>query len=171
MIHQATLAAEAPAVPNWAGRSAFVLALLGLGESIYLTYDHFTGTLPVCASHGAIDCQKVTTSAQSHVFGIPVALLGLIYFVFVVAVNVPALWRSLDVRVHWARLGLAVGGMGMVIYLLVAELFLIKAICLWCTGVHIITFLLFVLTVAFAPFMVGAGRGWDDEGEEWDQPS
>ncbi len=32
----------------------------------------------------------------------------------------------------------------MALYLLWAELFQIHAICLWCTGVHILTFLLFV---------------------------
>lgn len=153
---------RAPGVPPWAGWLAFVLSLAGLGDSIYLTYDHFSGTAPICSSHGLIDCQKVTTSAQSHVFGIPVALLGLIYYVVVVAVNVPPLWRSADLRVHWARLGLAVMGIGMVIYLLVAELFLIKAICLWCTGVHVVTFLLFVLVVAFAPVMVGGAGGWEE---------
>jgi uncharacterized membrane protein len=46
-----------------------------------------------------------------------------------------------------------VGGMGMVFYLLYAELFSIKAICLWCTAVHVVTFLLFVLVVATFPSM------------------
>ena len=37
-------------------------------------------------------------------------------------------------------------GIGMVIYLIYAEFIIIGAICLYCTSVHIITFLLFVLT-------------------------
>jgi uncharacterized membrane protein len=37
--------------------------------------------------------------------------------------------------------------MGFVIYLLYAELFEVGNICLYCTSVHILTFLLFVLTV------------------------
>ena len=41
----------------------------------------------------------------------------------------------------------------MVFYLLYAELFSIKAICLWCTAVHAITLLLFVLVVATFPTM------------------
>ena len=40
-------------------------------------------------------------------------------------------------------------GIGFVLYLLYAELFIIGSICLYCTSVHAITFLLFVLT-AFA---------------------
>ena len=47
-----------------------------------------------------------------------------------------------------------------------AELFSIKAICLWCTGVHVTTFFLFVLVVVSFPLMSppgpalpGVGRG------------
>ena len=41
--------------------------------------------------------------------------------------------------------------MGMVFYLIWAEAFRIKAICLWCTGVHVTTFLLMVVVlVAYA---------------------
>jgi uncharacterized membrane protein len=39
----------------------------------------------------------------------------------------------------------------MVLWLLTAELVIIKKICLWCTGVHIITFILFVITLTTAP--------------------
>jgi uncharacterized membrane protein len=39
----------------------------------------------------------------------------------------------------------------MVLWLLTAELVIIKKICLWCTGVHIITFILFVITLTNAP--------------------
>ena len=38
--------------------------------------------------------------------------------------------------------------LAMVLYLVWAEFFGVSAICLWCTSVHIITFLLFAL-VAF----------------------
>ena len=47
----------------------------------------------------------------------------------------------------------------MIIYLINAELFTIKAICLWCTSVHVITFLLFVLIMTTTPIVFGAGEG------------
>jgi uncharacterized membrane protein len=52
-------------------------------------------------------------------------------------------------------------GIGMVIYLVYAEFIIIGAICLYCTSVHIITFLLFVLT-AF-----GAAAWGLKPGEPW----
>lgn len=145
---------------RWWGWVAFVLSLGGFGVSLYLTVDHFTGSLPICAANGVLDCARVTTSAESEVFGVlPVALVGLVYFTVVVAVNIPLSWRCGGQRgraLAWARLGLVVGGIGMVFYLLYAELFSIKAICLWCTAVHVLTFLLFVLVVATFPTMASA---------------
>lgn len=145
------------AVRLWWGWVAFVLSLGGFGVSLYLTVDHFTGSLPICAANGVIDCAKVTTSAESEVFGVlPVALVGLVYFAVLVAVDAPPLWRrggEWARYLAWARLALVVGGIGMVFYLLYAELFSIKAICLWCTAVHAITLLLFVLVVATFPTM------------------
>src|ERR1700728_519841 len=107
------------------------LSLVGLGLSTYLTVAHFAGAhFLVCADNGAINCQKVTTSPQSYVFGIPVAVLGLGYYVVMTAINSPWAWRSSDRRIHKTRLALAVVGIGFVLYLVAAELLIIKAICL-----------------------------------------
>jgi len=142
---------ETRAPARWWGWTAFVLSLAGFGVSFYLTVEHFSGGILQCPSTGIINCTKVTTSPQSEVFGVlPVALLGLIFFAAVVLVNLPPFWQRYDRvgrLITYGRLALAVGGMGMVLYLLYTELFTIKAICLWCTSVHVVTFLLFVLVV------------------------
>ena len=124
--------------------------------SIYLTIAHFTeSTLAGCSETGGlVNCTKVTTSAQSWVFGIPVAVLGLAFFVFAVAIMSPWAWRSTRREVHLARLASVVVGVGFVLYLLYAELFIIGSICLYCTSVHVITFALFALT-AFAAAVWG----------------
>jgi uncharacterized membrane protein len=46
-------------------------------------------------------------------------------------------------------------GMVFVLYLIYTELITLNAICLWCTSVHVITFLLFALIV----FSAAAGYG------------
>jgi uncharacterized membrane protein len=142
-------AAAGRTAPLWLQLTTFLLALAGLGVSIYLTIAHFAdSTLAGCSEKsGLVNCTKVTTSAQSYVFGIPVAVLGLIFFVFAVAIMSPWAWRSTRREVHLARLAAVVVGVGFVIYLLYAELFIIGSICLYCTSVHVITFLLFVLTM------------------------
>ena len=135
-------------VPLWMQFLTFGLALAGLGVSIYLTIAHFTeSALAGCSENGAVNCTKVTTSPQSYVFGIPVAVLGLAFFVAAVALMSPWAWRSARREIHLIRLASLVVGIGFVLYLVYAELFIIGAICLYCTSVHVITFLLFGLTV------------------------
>jgi len=144
---------------RWRVAASVVLSLLGLGISIYLTVAHFIGTqaLSCPGGGGVINCAKVTTSAQSHFLGMPVAVLGLAYYLVMVGINLPVAWRAADRRIHLARLALAVVGMAFALYLVSAELVIIGNICLWCTGVHIVTFLLFVLIISTVPRMIGWG--------------
>jgi uncharacterized membrane protein len=144
--------------PAWVRWTSLALSLAGLGVSIYLTIAHYTSTsILACSSKGYVDCAKVTTSAQSVVFGVfPVAVLGLAFYVFMTAANSPWGWRMRVPLVWWARIGSAVVGIGFVLYLLYAEIIQIGNICLWCTSVHVITFLLFVLLVFTATLSGGA---------------
>ena len=110
------------AVPLWLQLTTWVLALAGLGVSIYLTVAHFT---------------------------------GLAFYVFMAAATSPWAWRATWPAIRWARFGSVVVGMVFVLYLLYTELFTLNAICLFCTIVHVITFLLFGLIV----FSFAAGYG------------
>jgi uncharacterized membrane protein len=145
------------AAPFWLQITTWLVAMAGLGVSIYLTIAHFTeSTLAGCSESGLVNCTKVTTSPQSYVFGIPVAVLGLAFYLFAVAAMSPWAWRSRRREVHIVRLASTVVGIGFVLYLIYAELFIIGSICLYCTSVHVLTFVLFALT-AFA----AAVRGLD----------
>jgi uncharacterized membrane protein len=146
----------------WLQIATFVLALAGLGVSIYLTIAHFTeSALAGCSESGLVNCTKVTTSPESYVFGIPVAVLGLAFFVFAVAIMSPWAWRASRREIHLARIASLVVGIGFVLYLVYAELFTIGSICLYCTSVHVITFLLFVLTAfAAAAWGLKPGAPW-----------
>jgi uncharacterized membrane protein len=139
-----------PAAPFWLQITTWLVAMAGLGVSIYLTIAHFTeSTLAGCSESGLVNCTKVTTSPQSYVFGIPVAVLGLAFYLFAVAAMSPWAWRSGRREVHIVRLASTVVGIGFVLYLIYAELFIIGSICLYCTSVHVLTFVLFAFT-AFA---------------------
>jgi uncharacterized membrane protein len=130
--------------------------MAGLGISAYLTAAHFAGTQAlVCSDNGLINCTKVTTSAQSHFLGMPVAVLGLAYYAVMTAANVPPAWRSRDRRVHLARVVLMAIGMAFALYLVAAELLIIGSICIWCTAVHAVTFGLFVVVMATSPRVLG----------------
>jgi uncharacterized membrane protein len=158
---------------NGTEASTLILSVIGLGVAVYATILHYDSNIVVaCPATGAIDCQAVMTSAQSVVFGIfPVAVLGMAFFLFMIAINSPWAWRgkfpaaldrfggrALNSRpelIRWTRLGSIIVGMGFAIYLIFAELVQIQKICLWCTSVHIVTFLLFVIIVFNASFSWG----------------
>jgi uncharacterized membrane protein len=146
-----------PATSRWVVITSLVICGLGLLDAAYLTFEHYTASSTLaCSDSGTINCLKVTTSTYSKVLGIPVALLGLIFFVAMTALCLPTVWRMTQPAVRWLRMAGVVVGMVLVLYLLWAELFKIDAICLFCTGVHLLTFALFALVVteatgAFAP--------------------
>jgi len=146
-----------PAEPRgWAAPSTVALAAAGLALSAYLTIEHFRdpGTL-ACPATATVNCARVTTSAQATLLGVPVAVLGVAFFVAMVLVCLPFAWR--DLRLTVLRVALAGVGVGFVIYLVYAELFLVGSICLWCTAVHAVTLALFA-AVAFATAARGVPR-------------
>jgi uncharacterized membrane protein len=156
---QAAVAAPAGplAVPLWYQLTTWLLAFAGLGVSVYLTVAHFTSSsILACSDKGLVNCAAVTTSPESEVFGIfPVAVLGLAFYVFMFAATSPWAWRVTWPPLRWIRFGSVAVGMAFVLYLIYTELFTLNAICLWCTSVHVITFLLFGLIV----FGLAAGYG------------
>jgi uncharacterized membrane protein len=137
--------------------ATWILSLYGLGASVYLTLTHYDTHISLaCSANSLVNCEAVTTSPQSMVFGVlPVALLGLLFYVFMAAVNSPWAWRLTVPAVRWARLGSAILGMGFVLYLIYAEVVQIGFICLWCTSVHVATFLIFALLVFYYSYSWG----------------
>jgi uncharacterized membrane protein len=137
--------------PLWLQVATLVLAVLGLAISAYETYAHYNGShLAGCPTGGGgtFNCTAVITSSQSMVFGVlPVAVLGLAFYVAAVPLFSPWAWQIQRREVHLVRLASMIVGMGFVMYLIYAELYQINDICEYCTGVHIVTFVLFCVTV------------------------
>ena len=134
--------------PRWPWIVGIVLTVAGIAVATNLTYAHYTSTaaLGACPDTGFINCAKVTTSSYSHIFGLPVAVLGLAFFVGMLPLQLPWAWRSQWAPLRLARLGATVVGVGMIMWLVYVELFRLDSICLYCTAVHVLTVLLFIST-------------------------
>ena len=115
------------------------LSLAGLGIAGYLTYTRYSGAQIACATGG---CETVQKSSYSTVGGIPVAVLGLVAYAFVLAT---AFGRSEPVRVAGATAACA--GVLFAAWLLYAQIALIDAICQWCVSSDVVISLLAVATV------------------------
>jgi len=144
-------------VSKWIVLSTFVLSLLGLAISIYLTIAHFgSSSILACSdSKSIIDCSAVTTSQWSYLFHIPVSVLGLINFTVLVPLNSSAAWASKNYYIALARFAMVGGGMVIVLWLVYCELVKVGHICLYCTGVHIITFALLIILTRVSPQQLG----------------
>ena len=105
--------------------AAGLVALAGIGIATYLTWVHYDEGVLVCVAGGG--CETVQRSSYAEIVGIPIALLGVISYA---AILVLILWDA-----PYARLGaatLALVGLAFSAYLVVLQLFVIDATCVWC---------------------------------------
>lgn len=136
--------------------ACFILSLIGLGISIYLTIAHFTSSsILACPNTGTINCTKVTTSAQSYFLKVPVAIWGSAFYLYLSLLNSPIGFKRQNLRT--LRLISLILGVIFVLYLISAELLVIDSICLWCTSVHLVTILLFG-AVIYDYFMIAPAQ-------------
>lgn len=131
-----------------------VLAVAGLGISIYLTTVHYTHALLPCTRGGIVNCTQVTTSVYSVVPGtsVPITVPGMLWFLVSGGLAIAA-WR-VQTRTGLSPTRLAVahavwGAIGLVtvLYLIYVELVRLHAICEWCTGVHVLILLTFLVAL------------------------
>jgi uncharacterized membrane protein len=100
------------------------IAALGVGIAAYLTYARFTHEVIACTTGG---CATVQGSRYAELAGIPVAVLGLIAYAFVLST---AFFKGGLARAVGAATALA--GVLFGVYLLVVQLVVIDALCQWC---------------------------------------
>ena len=110
------------------------LGLVGIVDGVYLALESVNSSIPLyCPTIGIVSCGTVTSSTYSRLGGVPVAFLGLAWFVVMVAIlaaNRPPL--NLVMIPLWF-VGLV--GVG---YLVFIEQFVIHSICPYCTLAHVL---------------------------------
>jgi len=119
--------------------AAIGVALAGLGIATYLTVVHYSGGDPVCAvAHG---CATVQQSDYAALAGVPVALLGVLGYLGLLAALIVDGENGRS-----AAAFLALGGLGFSVWLTYVEVGILDAICIWCVGSAICMALLAALT-------------------------
>ncbi len=114
-----------------------IISALGIAVSLYLTYVKLTGS-PIKCSVGS--CDIVQRSKYAEIFGIPVALFGVLYYLTVAILAQYKATKMLKIVTSW---GILFSG-----YLTYLELFVIHEICQWCvisailaTGAFVFSFI------------------------------
>src|SRR3989338_8385796 len=121
------------------------LALIGLGDTLYLSYFQYYNAVPGCAIKG---CEEVLTSEYSKFFGVPWSYLGLVYYAYMLCLSVLLV---IDPHSRGLRLGaLAYTGFGVVYScwaIFYIQLSVIGALCQFCAISALITLCLFMTAV------------------------
>jgi uncharacterized membrane protein len=106
--------------------AAALVALAGIGVAGYLTWTHYAGGAAACPIGGG-GCETVQESEYAEFVGVPVSLLGLLAYVALLAL---VAWDAPVARLAAAAIALV--GVLFSAYLLVVQLFVIDALCVWC---------------------------------------
>ena len=139
------------------------VSFLGFLDASYLTVKHFVGTpLPCSVIHG---CEEVTTSQYSVIGGIPVALLGAVYYLAIFILILSVLRRNMFSSCGAENVALAnedkllnltarltVIGLLASLWFIYLQLFVIKAICLYCMFSAFTSITLFVFGIIVLKF-------------------
>jgi uncharacterized membrane protein len=117
------------------------IGTVGLGVASYLTYVHYSGGPILCLKGGG--CETVQHSIYSKLVGVPVALIGLIGYIVILA----SLLAPDGESTRLATLSFTVVGFAFSLYLTGRELFSIHAICPWCVSSAVMMTLLTLMSV------------------------
>ena len=119
-----------------------IISFIGFWDAFYLTVLHYRGEPPVCSILEG--CQKVTASRYAAIGPVPVALLGVLYYLAVFLLTLGHLLASetssTKFWVSWFRsrnlttlaAWLTVFGFLASLWFVYLQLFVLKALCLYC---------------------------------------
>jgi uncharacterized membrane protein len=106
------------------------LDVIGLLIAIYLSVVELGGGVPYCGPlHG---CETVAQSKYARIAGVPVAVYGVALSLVLLALAI-AWIRSDRPGLLDAHYGLSLIGVIFEVYFLTLQLFVIHAVCVWCT--------------------------------------
>lgn len=130
----------------WKRITLLLLSILGLLDALYLTYEHYMGVIPPCGEPSFFsDCGKVLTSVYATPFGIPLALIGVIFY----AVEVIFMTQT---RSPWARKAVIItttGGFLFSLMFVYLQIFVIGGICRYCMVSAMLSTILFIATLTW----------------------
>lgn len=120
-----------------------LFALIGFGDAIFLTVKYYTGTINCSIWFG---CHKVLKSSYADIFGIPIALFGVVYYLFILF-SALAYWQS--AKNIFANILAFIPSLGFLfsLYLVYLQLVVIKYICIYCMLSALSSTLIFILSL------------------------
>jgi uncharacterized membrane protein len=133
-----------------------VLALIGFADATYLAIMHFQNADVGCSV--ITGCDAVLSSEYAYLFGVPLAYLGVLYYLSVLIVAA-AYYQFESTQILNGLLLILTGAFLFSLWLVFLQAFIIHAFCQFCLISASLTTAMFVLTVL-------AVRKWELRAEE-----
>lgn len=134
---------------DWLRMISLLLVVAGLFVSGYLSYTKLTQTALVCVEGAAFNCDAVSSSVYSRIFGVEIAYLGFLTYVALGALllfqNRAAFLRSYGTALLF---GITLFAFLFSMWLVYVQVALLQALCPWCLAHEVIMTLLFIITSA-----------------------
>lgn len=114
------------------------LNLLAIPITAYLTYLHYAeDASAVCNISDKLNCDIVNKSIYAEIFGIPVAVLGLAFYVFMLLFSIRGLFRDQSKWIPYVSF-FVLCGTGFTLYLTYVEAFILETYCIFCLAQQLI---------------------------------
>lgn len=127
---------------------SLIAALIGLADSIYLSWIKLSHNEVLCVGGGLGDCYTVNTSPYAEVYGMPIALLGLgAYLVIVLVFLFEKRNNFLQENGNMIVFGVSLIGVIYSAYLSYLEEFVIHAWCPYCVLSAIMITIVFIVSI------------------------
>ena len=118
-----------------------MLAFFGIADTSYLAQSEKSGTPLICDVKSLTGCNSVVSSPYSHIFGISLAELGLVFYIVLFVLVVAEVRYSNYALRRLIQLSSVVGFVAAC-YSLFTQLVILKAVCIYCMASVAISFLL-----------------------------
>ncbi|HEY4503077.1 MAG TPA: vitamin K epoxide reductase family protein [Candidatus Paceibacterota bacterium] len=127
--------------------AVFILGLAGFMVARHIYNHKKAGILLVCPIR--FDCNTVVNSDYSKIFGIPVEILGMIYYIVISLSHLPFIFMSDSVPLAFVNVPLIASAAAFIfsVYLIGVQIFALKKGCSWCFVSAFISTVIFIVTL------------------------
>ena len=125
-----------------------ICSIIAIITSAYLLYSHYATTDSFCDINPSISCDIVNRSLYSEIFGIPISLMSLLAFIFILIITILASKDKINSEkviniIYW----LMILSVIFALYLIYIEAFVLYSVCPLCIVLDILILIILIFIV------------------------
>lgn len=125
-----------------------IFTVFGIIDAGYLTYEHYQQVIPPCTINRFLpiisDCGKVLRSSYSVMFGIPLAVAGVLQYSLLLIVLILIIIYRKKIFTYWIIFQSILGAI-LSLYFIFIQFVILNSICIYCILSAFISFTIFFL--------------------------